>query len=211
MKVRELREKLVAFDDDTEVYVAPEIPAYRISEGRDIGVPHPLLHHRVRKLHVVGDIQGKLARAGAHYVVLGFHDPKVVEQYQTTQTSMAWKIDSTDSGMVRVKMSGPFSPADFNMMLDELVALKYLRPGTPILFDNQYVDLRDLDHGGLEELSSIFLSKEKSLAFSKVAVLMAGPDTLRLGRQFELMTESKTQAVLDVFLDEQKAVDWLLS
>lgn len=72
MNVGDLRSRLSAFDDDIEVYLAPEIVATRIGENIQSKVPHPIHQFPVIELHVVGDIDAVNHSTGKLRVVLVF-------------------------------------------------------------------------------------------------------------------------------------------
>ena len=76
MNVKELRNRLAAFDDEFEIYAAPLMLALRVGEDRDTKVPHPMKRSAVRDLYVVSDVDDKTSTIGERYIVLGFEENK---------------------------------------------------------------------------------------------------------------------------------------
>ena len=76
MNVRELRASLAAFDDDVEVFAAPEIRMKLAGKGVEIDIPHPLEQHKVKKLHVVGNVDRGTGKVGKRCVVLAVAKPE---------------------------------------------------------------------------------------------------------------------------------------
>lgn len=73
MNVKALRDQLSAFDDDTEVFLAPLMTATRVGDVKPkMKVPHPLRRFGIVKLSVVGDIKPGNTSAGKRFVVLSF-------------------------------------------------------------------------------------------------------------------------------------------
>lgn len=77
MNVRELRDRLVAFDDEMRIFVAPTISADCLGEPSGVGqmdIPHPVKHYPIRELHVLGDLDANDFPVDERYIVLRYAD-----------------------------------------------------------------------------------------------------------------------------------------
>ena len=77
MNVKELRGRLAAFDDDTEVHVGPSIIVPVVGEEREMKAVHPLKQFKVVDLHLVGDVDAESQTTAFRRVVLAFEDPEL--------------------------------------------------------------------------------------------------------------------------------------
>lgn len=116
MNIKELRSLLVAFDDDVELYAAPEIRMEMAGKDVEINVPHPLEQHELTKLHVVGVVDQQTGDVTERRVVLAFdqpeHPPEIIsdelrqkfirfrEAYMLAQSKLT--EDGADSRMIAV-------------------------------------------------------------------------------------------------------------
>ena len=77
MTVGELRNLLVAFDDNMEIFASPEIRVDVISENRSIDAPHPQIHREINDLHIVGDVDTGTFEVTKRYIVLAYSNPSI--------------------------------------------------------------------------------------------------------------------------------------
>jgi hypothetical protein len=215
MNVKELRERLAVFDDDTQVFVAPQLNVEMIDRGGiDVDMPHPTKHYEIKRLHVVGDVEAKTGKVGKRYVVLAFPDPEAVEQNSVTTFSespasrMRWSVQ-TRGKLVRVKLQGQFSVEGIQALTDGLTKGGYFDRSSLILFDDRELELRKVNYSELMTASNIFLAATRNKAGGRHAFLMGNNDAYRIAREWETITGPHTTVLLNVFLDEAEAVDWL--
>jgi hypothetical protein len=110
---------------------------------------------------------------------------------------------------MRIIASGDFSGRQFGAMLDELIAFPAWRRGIPLLFDLRQIKLADVDPMELVVTSDHGVRKNHELAHTPIAVLMATPEDMEIGRRFGQITGKRSLAELRGFLNESEAIQWL--
>jgi len=58
--------------------------------------------------------------------------------------------------------------------------------------------------------SDHFISLNGSLAFTKIAVLYGSIESLETGRRFGKITETRSKALVQRFIDDDEALDWIV-
>jgi hypothetical protein len=124
---------------------------------------------------------------------------------------MNWTIKNiADKHFIRVVTDGDFTAADHRRMTEDILSRKFWKPGTNIMFDHRNLNFGVTSVALMKEISSTHIENDARIGSGKAAILMKSvPDFVR-GRQFEIITEGKITANLQVFLDEKKALAWLL-
>jgi hypothetical protein len=122
---------------------------------------------------------------------------------------MEWTVDARSlPEFIRITLSGLFDRADFAAMLSDLAGKEYFEMGNRLLFDDTDFALGEMSDGQLLDASNAFINENRSLAYSKVAILTA-PDAVDVGRKFEKITRHGSRAIMQIFDDETEAVGWL--
>jgi hypothetical protein len=124
---------------------------------------------------------------------------------------MNWTIENIqDEHFVRVVTEGDFSAADHKRMTENILSQKFWKPGTNVLFDHRNLNFGVTSVALMKEIASTHIKNDARIGSGKAAILMKSlPDFVR-GRQFEIITEGKILANLQIFQDEKKALAWLL-
>lgn len=122
---------------------------------------------------------------------------------------MNWTIEKIDDGnFVKVTAEGLFDVEEHFTMLEELVSRRFWRAGTAILFDFRLLEFV----GDIETVRQASANRQQfdlRLGDGKSAFLMKSLADFARGRQFQLLTENKVSSDLGVFMEEDKAVEWV--
>jgi hypothetical protein len=125
---------------------------------------------------------------------------------------MKWTVDFGQAqNYVVVTTRGVFSPAGHRGMTEDIISREEWRPGMAVLFDHRQLDFGDT---GLEEMQRAgdnHREHDDRIGNGKAAVLMNTPVKFVRGRQFQLLTEGRVGARLQIFLNEAEAIRWLLA
>lgn len=125
---------------------------------------------------------------------------------------MKWEIQFIESeGFMKVTNEGIYQPEEHLKMMEELLARPEWKPDTPVLLDNRKLDYSDTNIADLEQSSEHMLSYNRFIGNSKIAFLTNSIENFNVIRQFELITEEEVSAWMQVFLDENQALRWLLA
>jgi hypothetical protein len=124
---------------------------------------------------------------------------------------MEWTIDfgQTDEYVV-VTTRGLFSLEDHRRMTEDIVSREDWRPGAAVLFDHRQLDFGDSGLEVMQQAVETHRHNDDRIGDGKAAVLMSTPVDFVRGRQFQLLTEGRVGARLQVFLNEAEAIRWLL-
>jgi len=123
---------------------------------------------------------------------------------------MNWKIGKVEKGVfVRVTLEGDFDINDFCGIFGDLFSREYWRTGLHILFDDSMLNLSDTNYEIIRHASDCYSENYSHIGDGKIALLMHSVSDFGRGRQFQILTEMKVPANLQVFMDEAEAVIWL--
>ncbi|HEX5869780.1 MAG TPA: hypothetical protein VFY65_05185 [Longimicrobium sp.] len=110
-----------------------------------------------------------------------------------------------------VTTRGVFSPEGHRRMTEDIVSREAWRPGAAVLFDHRQLDFSDSDLAAMQRAGATHRDHDERIGDGKAAVLMSTPVNYGRGRQFQLLTEGKVGARLQIFLNEAEAIRWLLA
>lgn len=124
---------------------------------------------------------------------------------------MNWTIENIeDKHFVRVVTGGEFNAADHRRMTEDILSQKFWKPGLNVLFDHRNLNFGVTSVPLMKEIGNTHIDNDARIGSGKAAVLMKSVPDFARGRQFEIITEGKISAALQIFLDEKKALAWLL-
>lgn len=124
---------------------------------------------------------------------------------------MEWTVDfGRAKEYVVVTTRGVFSPAGHRRMTEDIVSRDEWRPGTAVLFDHRQLDFGESGLEAMQQAGDTHREHDDRIGNGKAAVLMNTPVNFVRGRQFQLLTEGKVEARLQIFLNEAEAIRWLL-
>lgn len=123
---------------------------------------------------------------------------------------MNWTIEyQQEEYFVRITLEGHFSWKDHSQKVQEIISQDYWKPGMSILFDCRKIACTNTNFDLVNNLSENFIEYEKVIECGRIALLMKSTTDFGRARQFELLTNEKINAEINVFLDKDKAIEWL--
>ena len=115
-----------------------------------------------------------------------------------------------DQRFVTISYEGLFSVEEQLMAIEDLLSRKFWQPGLPILIDHRKLDFGSTNISMLQQPAIFHQKNDARIGRGRIAVLMKSLSDFGRGRQFELLTKGKISAKLEIFLEEEKALNWLL-
>ena len=131
---------------------------------------------------------------------------------ETHNSEYTWTIEYLErQNIVKVVVENNFSADGHTKMIEDVVSQKFWNPGMSLLVDDRKVIFKKTDIKLVKKVSEGFRTVGKELGSGKTAILMDSLSDYARGRQFELLTEDKVSTDIQIFMDEEKALDWLIS
>jgi len=126
---------------------------------------------------------------------------------------LKWSFSSIEGqNFVRVSSQGDFSIEDCVKIKEELLTKDFWKAGLNILYDYRRTTFESsLTLDALRELGNFHESKNELIGDGRMAFLMKSPRDFGLARQYEMVTEGRVLSQIRVFLNEDKAIEWLTS
>lgn len=125
---------------------------------------------------------------------------------------MDWSFEMVDPpGFIKVVTSGDFCSVQFGRMMDELIALDYRRPGTPLLVDHRKLRVAEADSMEILKAAKIFLNRAANFTFAPAAILYDTPEAMEVAERYGEITDDQSRAEVQRFLNPSDAVNWLTS
>jgi hypothetical protein len=123
---------------------------------------------------------------------------------------MKWTIEFIESSnYFKVIDEGVYHAEDSVKLLAEIFSSEFWQPGMSILFDNRLVDFGSINYQGMSATSVTFSINNNQIGKSRIASLVASPIGFGISRQFQTLMAEKSPATVEIFTDEEKAVEWL--
>jgi hypothetical protein len=124
---------------------------------------------------------------------------------------MEWTVeDRAAQGFVVVRTTGQFTLRDHLRMTEDILSRDFWRPGTAVLFDHRALDFGATGLAAMRQASETHVAHDDRIGGGRAAVLMRTPADYGRGRQFEMLTDGRVGAQMQIFLDEAEALRWLL-
>ena len=124
---------------------------------------------------------------------------------------MEWTVDfGRAEEYVVVTTRGVFSPDGHRRMTEDIISRDEWRPGTAVLFDHRQLDFGASGFAIMQRAGENHREHDDRIGNGKAAVLVKTPADYGRGRQFQLLTEGRVGARLQIFLNEGEARRWLL-
>jgi hypothetical protein len=126
--------------------------------------------------------------------------------------TMFWTIEYVrESHFVRVTATGIYNIDDHLRMLEDLVSRHFWQPGMNWLLDESGLNYQGITLEQLREAAARRVEMDASLGAGKTAVVMGTLTDFARARQYELITSGKVSAKIDIFKNENAALNWLLA
>ena len=123
-----------------------------------------------------------------------------------------WTIEYLHStNMVKVVAKNTFSVQGHSKMVEEVISQDFWKSGMNLLIDDRKVEFKKTDLDLIKTVSENFSDFKEELGRGKTAILMGSLGDYVRGRQFDLLTDDKVYSDIQIFMDEEKALDWLNS
>ncbi len=123
---------------------------------------------------------------------------------------MNWTIRvSKTPSLVRVTLRGLFEMDEFRRVVYSVAAAIDDLAFRPVLFDERELDLSAVTMPDMMEVREMVTSNNLAFACRKVAILVSSAPALALVTTFKKISVPVSNAVIDVFGDERKALGWL--
>ena len=123
---------------------------------------------------------------------------------------MHWTVeDQQGQGYVVVATGGEFALRDHVRMIEDIVSRDFWRPGTSVLFDHRALDFGASGLAAMRPAAENHVASDARIGNGRAAVLMNTPADYGRGRQFEMLTDGRVDATVQIFLDETEALRWL--
>lgn len=124
---------------------------------------------------------------------------------------MEWTVDfERAEEYVVVTTRGLFSPEGHRQMTEDIVSREEWGPGMNVLFDDRQLDFGDSGLEAMQQAVENHRENDDRIGDGKAAILTNTPVNFVRGRQFQLLTEGRVGARMQIFLNEAEAVRWLL-
>ncbi len=125
---------------------------------------------------------------------------------------MNWSVEYIqDKNYIRITAEGYFTAEDQLQMMEDIITRSYWRAGMNILCDFRKLEFDADSLVAIREVSVNRQKKEAQIGDGKSALLMKSLADYARGRQYQLLTEPKVSARLQVFTNEEEALKWLLA
>ena len=111
---------------------------------------------------------------------------------------------------LKVTAHGDFVMEDCIRMKEDFIARDFWKPGMNVLIDYRETAFPNLNLDILREIGKFHESKNEEIGGGRMAFLMKSPRDFGFARQYEMITEDKVLSEVCVFLEEGKALRWLL-
>lgn len=122
---------------------------------------------------------------------------------------MEWTISTDGSPTIRIVASGLATVDECRRMVDEVLAHEDWSPGCSLLIDCRKVNIKDLHFEHVGRSASIMLERISEFGPCRIALIATEGPGFGIGRQFQFVTESRTDMRVGVFLDEPAALAWI--
>ena len=125
-------------------------------------------------------------------------------------SAMKWTVEHMkEHRLVKIVVSGVYNIDDHLRMLKDLVTQDFWTPGMNLLIDDCGLDFRQTSLEHLREAALKRIEFDTLIGNGKTAVLVCSVTDFARARQFELITNGKVSAKIDVFNNEDEALRWL--
>lgn len=124
---------------------------------------------------------------------------------------MRWTIVYVkEHDFVRVGTKGIYNIDDHIRMLEDVVTRDFWKSDMNLLINASELDFSDTRLEQLRAVSVKRIELDALIGSGKTAIVMNSITDFARARQYELLTSGKVAAKIDVFKNEDKALEWLL-
>jgi len=120
-----------------------------------------------------------------------------------------WTISGEGSSIKRIVAWGLATVDECGRMVNEVLSQEDWCAGGSLFIDCRNVNIRELHFEHVSRSASIILQRVSEFGSCKIALLATEGLGYGIGRQFQFVTESRTDIRVGVFLDELTALLWI--
>lgn len=125
---------------------------------------------------------------------------------------MNWTIEYIEKlNFVKIATEDDFSVSDHLAMIEDIISQKFWKPGMDTFFDHRKLEFNETTIDLMKKVSENHKRYEAQIGDGKAAILMKSLEDYARARQFELMTSHQASVKVNIFMDEDKAIKWLIS
>lgn len=123
---------------------------------------------------------------------------------------MVWNITLIEPAhYIKVTTLGDFAIEDCIKMKEDFLSREYWEPGMNILLDYREAVFFNMSLDSIRLIGDFHESKNDQIGGGRMALLMRSPRDFGFARQYEMVTEGRVLSQIFVFLDEDKALEWI--
>ena len=123
---------------------------------------------------------------------------------------MKWTIKYVENGSYfKVVNQGIYFPGDSLDLYQNIFSNPSWTPGLSILMDNRLIDYRNVNYLVMSKVSRHLTGYKSLIGDSRIGYVVDSQLGFGLCRQFQMLMEGKTSTEIEVFTNEEKAIDWL--
>lgn len=123
---------------------------------------------------------------------------------------MDWELElNQDKTTFNIKAAGTFVTDDCIAIKLGFLAHPEWRPGINLFYDYRDTDFSTITLEALRGIVAFHESNSELIGDGRMAFLMGTPRDFGFARQYEMVSEGRVQSRVRVFLDEEKARNWI--
>jgi hypothetical protein len=123
---------------------------------------------------------------------------------------MNWEIEINGvNDIVLIDAAGHATSDECQRMLDDLLSRPFWHSGYRLYIDCRKVSVRALNYDEIDRSGMALQNRRDELGKCRMAILANSGLGYGIGHQFKVLTESKTDIDIEVFVDELEARHWL--
>ncbi len=123
---------------------------------------------------------------------------------------MIWTIELNETAsFVKVIAQGDFTIENCFEIKQDFISRDFWYPGMNILIDYRQTTFTNLSLDHLRQIGEFHKTVNEQIGNGRMAFLMKSPRDFGFARQYEMISDGKVLSEVCVFLDENKALEWL--
>lgn len=131
---------------------------------------------------------------------------------ESPDSLMNWTVKYVkENRFVRVTVTGLYNLEDHMRMLKDVASREFWTPGMNLLIDDRNLEFPSLSLEELREAGRRRAELDALIGAGRTAVLVSSLVNFGRARQFQLITSGKVSTKMDIFKDENEAIEWLLA
>ena len=122
---------------------------------------------------------------------------------------MHWTIrHNTERNYVQAYQGGRYSLSDEASFLNAIFTSSFWRSGTPLVVNFSSMEMDNVDDGVVAIASRMVTLLNEQLGKGRFALVCDDNEKLKVGLQFKVLVAPNIDAEVNIFQDEDAAIDW---